>query len=266
MYYSLNSAVRYYGGKSRICRKIIDLFPPHDIYYESHCGAFWVGLNKPKVLREIASDRDPELIQMWKIIQSRGNELIEFLESFTFSEETFDEAKYLLFSQDVIEVVSGYIIRNKMSYGGLGNHYQYKNHTDKFPQSEWDKYTDFYLPLIIERIKDVEFHCIDSINLIDVINQENALIYADPPYYLERDSYKFMMSREQHIAMLDLLNQNKSHIFISGYHDPLYDSKLSNWFCHEIEHYVEASKKTGDLNRVECLWHNKPNLISQFQY
>lgn len=79
-------------------------------------------------------------------------------------------------------------------------------------------------------------------------------MYIDPPYVLStrtREQYQYEMTDHDHIELLELLNQSKAQVILSGYASDLYDQYLSNW--HRLE--FSATAEQG-LPRMEVLWLN----------
>lgn len=105
-----------------------------------------------------------------------------------------------------------------------------------------------------ERLKDAQIENTDALTLIERYNNENTLIYLDPPYLQnlrKKNMYKCEMSDEQHIEMLRLIKKSKSKIILSGYDNDLYNSELSDWTTAE----KETTAQMG-LHRTEKIWMN----------
>lgn len=105
-----------------------------------------------------------------------------------------------------------------------------------------------------ERLKEAQIENTDALTLIERYNDENTLIYCDPPYLQElrkKNMYKHEMSNEQHIELLKVLKASKSKIILSGYDNDLYNSELHDWTTTE----KETTAQMG-LHRTEKLWMN----------
>lgn len=80
------------------------------------------------------------------------------------------------------------------------------------------------------------------------------LIYCDPPYLSETRTshrkYHFDYTKQDHIALLELLNSLPCHIILSGYPSLLYDDLLGDWRTLELQ----AMSRGGP--RTEKLWFN----------
>lgn len=115
-----------------------------------------------------------------------------------------------------------------------------------------------YLPGIIfeicGRLKEAQIENIDAIELIKRYNDENTLIYCDPPYLQKlrkKNMYAHELSDEYHIKLLEVLKESKSKIVLSGYDNPIYNELLENWNSDT----KQTTAQMG-LHRVEKIWFN----------
>ena len=80
------------------------------------------------------------------------------------------------------------------------------------------------------------------------------LIYCDPPYLTETRTsprkYRFEYTKQDHIALLELLKGLTCHIILSGYPSSLYDDLLCDW------HTITLQAMTRGGPRTEKLWFN----------
>ncbi len=73
-------ALRYYGGKFRLAPWIIAQFPPHTTYVEPFGGAGGVLLRKPPSYNEIYNDVDGEVVNFFRMLRERPDELIRAID------------------------------------------------------------------------------------------------------------------------------------------------------------------------------------------
>lgn len=114
------------------------------------------------------------------------------------------------------------------------------------------------LPGIIQeatlRLKEVQIEKRPALDLISEYNRENVCMYIDPPYVLStrtRKQYTVEMEDQDHQELLEILNQSKAKILLSGYDSELYNKQLSNW-----ERIEFAATAEHGLPRTEVLWMN----------
>ena len=67
--------ITYFGGKTRIADQIAALLPPHEHYVEPFAGSLAVLLAKPPSAMETVSDLDGDLMNFWRVLRERPQEL-----------------------------------------------------------------------------------------------------------------------------------------------------------------------------------------------
>jgi DNA adenine methylase len=72
----INSPIRWVGGKSRLRKQIVALLPPHTCYVEPFAGAAWVLFAKPPSDVEVLNDIDQELVNFFRVVRDKPDELI----------------------------------------------------------------------------------------------------------------------------------------------------------------------------------------------
>jgi DNA adenine methylase len=269
----MHPLLRYYGGKFILQSKIINMMPDTLKYVEPYCGGCSILLNRRKTNYDLANDIDKDLIQFYLTVQKHSTQLINFLWGYPFCEDSFNDCDHLIASKDEVEAAAGYLMKNRMSYGGLGENYTWSEVPRRgIPRfaSTWETVLKETLPNFARRIQNVLFLSQPAIKLIREITGPDTLFYLDPPYHPEtrvtKDAYKHEMTHAQHVEMLEAVQDHSSHIFISGFHCPLYDTMLKGWMCKEFDVAVNIPIQGQQSRRVECLWINKPSLLQLFRF
>src|SRR5574341_2431397 len=76
----INSPFKWVGGKSRLRKQIISLLPKHTCYVEPFAGAAWVLFGKPRSDVEVLNDIDQELINFFRVVKEKPQDLIASFE------------------------------------------------------------------------------------------------------------------------------------------------------------------------------------------
>ncbi|CAI8743254.1 DNA adenine methylase [Methylococcus capsulatus] len=74
--------VPWIGGKRRLARHILPLFPPHDCYVEPFCGAAALYFLKEPAKCEVINDINGELVNLYRVVQ---HHLEEFVRQFKWA-------------------------------------------------------------------------------------------------------------------------------------------------------------------------------------
>lgn len=256
----LRPPLKWHGGKTYLARRIIALMPPHRVYVEPFIGGGSILLNKPRAEREVAGDVDARLVLFWRELQRRESDVPGLVATVRYTEEEFRAADALLMADHPAVRSVAFLVQNRFSRGGLGKDFAWSDRLrggQPGDANAWDTIRA-ELPAIAERVRGVEFHRSDAIDLIRANDSPDALTYADPPYLHEtrtvRDAYRHEMSRDQHAALLECLRGCRGAVMLSGYRSPLYDAALAAWRRVEFDMPNHSGQGRVKQRRVECVW------------
>lgn len=104
------------------------------------------------------------------------------------------------------------------------------------------------------RLKQAQIENQPAVKLLERYKRKEVLVYADPPYIIEtrtKRHYKHEMTLDDHIELLELLNDHPGPVLLSGYDHELYNNALVNWHKETMTVSAEAGAK-----RQEVLWIN----------
>lgn len=91
----IRSPFKWVGGKSRLRKTIITMLPPHECYVEVFAGAAWVLFGKQPSKVEVLNDIDGEVINFFRVLKERPDELIASFEWTLTGREEFERLKDL---------------------------------------------------------------------------------------------------------------------------------------------------------------------------
>lgn len=251
----MNTLLKYPGSKWRIADWIISHFPEHKVYCEPFFGSGAVFFNKEPAYIETINDIDGNIVNLFRICREHPDELARLIEMTPFARDEF-RACYEK-SDDPIEQARRTIVRYHQSFGASNSSRgSWKNvQTYGGPRcaTMWN-----YLPQSIMecvgRLKEAQIENIDAVELIRRYNDEDTLIYCDPPYLKglrKKSIYACEMNNEKHVELLKAIKASRSKIIISGYDNELYNRELKGWSTDE----VQTTAQMG-LPRTEKIWAN----------
>jgi DNA adenine methylase len=261
--------VPYFGGKIRIASRLIELMPPHQHYVEPFCGSLAVLMAKPPVPHETVNDLDQELINFWRILRDRSDELeracaltphsrAEHLAAYEPTDDPVERARRVW-----VQLTQGRAgIRTRTGWRFFAS-----------PAGSTSGMADYlhgYLQRIapaVERLAHVSLECRPALDVIaDYGRSPDVCLYVDPPYLASTRSsgaYTYEMGDDpSHRALADALHACRASVVLSGYPSPLYDDLYAGW------QHVEIPTMTGQggirSDRTEVAWINRtcePNLL-----
>lgn len=251
----MNAILKYPGGKWRIADWIISYFPEHKVYCEPFFGSGAVFFNKQPCYIETINDMNGDIVNLFRVCRDYPEELAKAINLTPFARDEF--VKCNIPSDNPIEQARRTLVRYHQSFGTSNSSKNSWRNVQTYggPRcaTMWNCLPDIIMNCC-ERLKDVQIENTDALTLIERYNNENTLIYLDPPYLhslRKKNMYKCEMSDEQHIEMLRLIKKSKSKIILSGYDNELYNSELFNWVTAEKETIAQMG-----LHRTEKLWMN----------
>lgn len=253
----MKSVLQYPGSKKRIAPWIIQHMPPHHSYLEPFFGGGAVLFAKEPSRIETVNDIDGEVINFFRVIRDNKDELIRRAVYTPYARQIYDNA-FLTEPEDDIDRALQFAIKNMMGYGFRVNEKtgwkkDVYGREAAYAVRYWNALPGFIADAAI-RLKSVQIECRPALELIRTFDHPNVLIYVDPPYVLEtreRKMYRYEMSDEQHIELLEALCRSKAMVMISGYDCDLYEQYLSGWRKVQI-----AARAQNNHQRVEILWMN----------
>lgn len=251
----MTQILKYPGGKQRIAEWIISHFPEHKVYCEPFFGSGAVFFNKSPTYIETINDIDGNIVNLFKVCRDNPEELARLIEFTPFAREKFEDCYEK--SDDPIEQARRTLVRYHQSFGTSNSSKNSWKNTQTYggPRTAtmWN-YLPGKIAEVCERLKEAQIENIDAIKLIRRYNDENTLIYCDPPYLQslrKKNIYAHETTDEYHIELLEVLKESKSKIVISGYDNPMYNKLLVDWNTDEI--ITTAQMR---LRRTEKIWLN----------
>ena len=216
---SLNSFMSWIGGKKSLRELIVNLFP---LYYERYIevfgGAGWILFHKnPGNDFEVYNDFNSLLVNLYRCVRDKPNELIDALRYCLNSREDFDYVKNCLARDSLASDVQ------KAAWFYQLIRYSYASGLTSFGCQPHDIWGNF--PLIEQahrRLAKVVIENKDFEKLIRQYDRPVSFFYCDPPYFETEGYYKNVgedgFTEKDHIRLRDTL-MNAQGKFLLSYND-----------------------------------------------
>ena len=261
----MKTILKYPGAKNRVADWIVSFIPPHKVYLEPYAGSLAVLFNKSKANIETVNDLHGDVVNYFKCLRDHGEQLVDLIKKTPYAREEYMQAYVYDETDTDIERARKFAVR---CWQGFGCSNLYRNGFKTGQQSNspncaraWNGLPDRLIEASI-RLKTVQIECLPAVELIKRYDTEDVFIYCDPPYVhrtRKKNLYKFEMTDDDHIELLELLKNHKGKVLISGYDNELYNSLLAGW--HKEQKDTQAE---NGLKRSECLWMNYDIQLSLF--
>lgn len=261
---SVRPVLKYPGSKWRIVEWIISLMPPHKSYLEPFFGSGAVFFNKPPSRIETINDLDGEIVNLFRVIRERPEDLERAVALTPYSRTEYKRAweqRKAGNVTDPVELARLTLVRYWQAHGSRCNENGgWKNDRAgrgyAYAVRDWNRIPE-RIATAVERLKEAQIEQTPAVELIRRFAHPEVLIYADPPYVLstrtQRQYNVEMAENAQHIELLEALLAHPGPVMLSGYDNDLYNEMLPGWtrLCHK-------ARSEGGGARTECLWVNYP--------
>lgn len=253
----MNALLNYPGAKWGMASQIAALMPPHRSYLEPYFGSGAVLFTKPPSAIETVNDLDGDITNFFQVLRERPEELAAAISLTPYSRDVFNDAHQNR-GTDPLDRAYRFAIRSKMGHGfkthqRTGFKIDVAGRESSYCINAWNRLPQDIM-LAAQRLKGVQIENQPALHLIRKFNHENVLIYADPPYLPQTrkdKQYRYEMTEQDHVELLDALKQHKGYVILSGYPSELYERELKDWAMIAQRAYNQNSDP-----RTEVLWCN----------
>lgn len=202
------------GGKRRLAKHILPLFPDHTCYCEPFCGAAALFLMKEPSKAEVINDINSDLITLYRVVQ---HHLEEFVRHFKW--QLASRQLYRLHKDsnpttltDIQRAVRFYYLQ-KLSFGGKVNGQTFGSSTTSPPRLNLlrleEDLSAAHLRLTRTTIENLDWQA-----CIKKYDRPHTLFYLDPPYW-QTEGYGVPFSLDQYNEMAELLRSIKGEAVLS---------------------------------------------------
>jgi len=263
-------AFGWYGGKYSHLDWLLPLLPRTRHFCEPFGGSAAVLINREPSPVETYNDLDGEVVNFFRVLRDKKDELIEKIGLTLFSYEEYVQAIKAKGDTSIPDVERArlFYIRARQTRTGLAQAATYGRWahcrlTSRAGMagavSRWLGAVED-LPLIAQRLLRVQIENRPAVDVIRRYDSPETLFYCDPPYPHESrgdpNAYRFEMTDEEHRALSDVLHSVKGMVAISSYRCDLMEELYGDWECIEATEKICHSVKRP---RREALWINYLN-------
>jgi DNA adenine methylase len=247
----------YIGGKHRLAKTIIEIFPRHKTYVEAFAGGAQVLFAKEPSAVEVLNDLDGELVNLFRVCQSHHEELVRYLRFALVSRRLFD----LLKATDPttltdIQRAARYFYILKNSFASLVRHPNYHWHVVQKPGFNLEK-----LPELLEnthkRLERVQIECLPYEEILERFDRPTTLFYLDPPYW-RRKLYRHNLSENDFERLADRLKAVRGKFVLSLNDVPEVRELFADFQIQGVELHYTSQKAPGRRYKELLITNFKP--------
>lgn len=165
--------VPWVGGKRRLAKHILPMFPTHSCYVEPFCGAAALFFLKEPSRVEVLNDVHGELVRLYRVVQ---NHLEEFVRQFKWALATPPE------TLTDIQRAARFFYLQKLAFGGKVDGQSFGVATTSGPRLNLLRLEE-ELSQAHLRLHRVTVEHMDWAACVQRYDRPHTLFYLDPPYW-----------------------------------------------------------------------------------
>lgn len=276
----------WFGGKSRMAARIVEMLPAHRTYIEPFGGAAAVLLSKRRAVLEVYNDVDAGLVTFFRALRDRPDDLERALRLTPYSRDEFEICCRTWESiEDDVERARRWYVRCRQAFAGsaatVGWGFEVTGSKRAGTRAQSFATAVEELERFAERLRGVQIEHLDWRQVLERYDGPDACFYIDPPYHpdtrgergLRRNSsYVHEVDAAGHAELVAAATALHGSVLISGYDHPSYAPLLEAGYERiTVAHNSTASRlPSGRGARLEVVWrrleaglHHAPPLWSE---
>lgn len=197
-----NPIIPWLGGKRRLAKTILPLFPDHDCYVEPFAGGAALFFMKPAVECEVLNDINGELVNLYRVVKHHLEEFIRQFKWSLISRQMYDWLKMVhVETLTDIQRAARFYYLQKMAFGGKVSCQTFGTATTSKPRLNLlrieEELSAAHLRLSRVFVEHLVWH-----ECIKRYDRPHTLFYLDPPYW-QTEGYGIEFGFENYQTMAD---------------------------------------------------------------
>src|SRR5579859_2035066 len=173
--------MKYTGSKHSLAPWICSYFPEHARYVEPFCGSAAVFFQKKPATHEVLNDLNGAIVNLFRVIRERGDELASLIEMTPWSEQEYAMAEKGYTDGDELEQARRFLIRSWQAHGGTMSQVSGWKHNglkgNVYPSRLWTKLPDRLLS-VVDRLRSAEIRNRPALEIIGYYDDPETLLYV----------------------------------------------------------------------------------------
>lgn len=206
--------VPWIGGKRRLAKHILPLFPTHTCYVEAFSGAAALYFLKEPAKVEVLNDTNGELVNLYRVVRHHLEELVRQFKWAITSRQMF---KWLQITPEEtltdIQRAARFFYLQKLAFGGKVEGRTFGTATTSAPRLNLLRLEED-LSAAHLRLASTYVEHLDWAACIQKYDREHTLVYCDPPYW-GTQGYGVEFGLHQYDRMAELARSIKGRMVIS---------------------------------------------------
>ena len=252
----MKTPITYYGGKQLMLRYILPLIPKHKIYVEPFFGGGAVFWGKEPAKIEFINDINAEVVNFYKVLKQRFNDLKREIDLTLHSEFQQKQARSIYRNLsghcEVKRAWALWVLSHQSFYSNLNNSWKCSKSCSFGCQLQARK--ESFSEEYSRRLEHTSIFCRDALDVIRKADREDAFHYIDPPCYNADMGHYGGYTLSDFEALLQLLSGLNGKFMLSSYPSEMLTkyANLHRWKMIELE----LPRSAGGGRKIEVLTMN----------
>ena len=206
--------IPWMGGKRRLSKHLLPLFPEHKCYVEPFCGAAALFFMKEPAKAEIINDINGDLVNLYRVVQNHFEEFVRQFKWALTSRTVFEweQMKNPETLTDIQQAARFYYLQ-KLAFGGKIDGQSYGTATTSPPRLNLLNFEQDISQAWL-RLSRVNVEHLQWDKCIEKYDRKHTLFYLDPPYW-KTAGYGVDFGIEQYEKMASMARSVKGKMVIS---------------------------------------------------
>ena len=202
------------GGKRRLAKHLLPLFPEHACYVEPFCGAAALFFMKPSAKAEVINDINGDLVNLYRVVQHHLEEFIRQFKWSLVSRQIWEwlDSTPIETLTDIQRAVRFYYLQ-KMGFGGKVKSRTFGTSTTSGPRLNLLRIEE-ELSQAHLRLSGATIEHLPWANCIQRYDRSHTLFYCDPPYW-GTEGYGVDFGLGEYDQLASLARSISGHMIIS---------------------------------------------------
>jgi len=260
----MKTPITYYGGKQTMVKILLSLIPPHQLYCEPFFGGGALFFAKLKSETEVINDKNGEVINFYKVVQTKFPALEKEIRSTLHSRELFKNARVVYEHPDMFsDVKRGWAFWTLTNQGFAGMVTSWGFGKTNAKEVSLARKRKNFSKEYARRLQAVQIEHNDAIKVIDRCDTKDTFFYVDPPYFNSDQGHYEGYREEDYIRLLDKLKTIKGKFLLSSYPSKILTTYIRKykWKMQSIKKSVAVTKLTKKKKTEMLVYNYNPQSI-----
>lgn len=243
----MKTPISYYGGKQTMLKHLLPLVPEHRIYTEAFGGGLALYFAKEPAELEIVNDLNGNLINFFRVLKTRFQELKSKIDATLHSREEFDFAQIVYHHPTFFDVATRAWALWVCSKMGFASKLEATWGYDKSKNTMSKKLANAaaaFTQELSDRLRRTQIECTDALRIIQSRDSEACFHFVDPPYVGTNLGHYSGYNEMDFINLLEVLATLKGKFMLTMFPNEILSEFIARhgWHVKEVERCISASK------------------------